>query len=233
MHVLSEKQEKILRFIAEFARENAYPPSFREIGAACGGIKSSTVAYYIKVLTKKGILRQRSSKARDLKLASPSATCGLAGLGTRGYLGRIPAGKPNLVEEEIEDTLWLDERLCRSREAYLLRITGDSMIGAGVFHGDLVIVRAQRTADPGDIVVARTPDSEGTRQNTPPKRADLLSGRRKPQVCTDPPANRRRGESDGSYSPSCKLSQYSEGSPWMQGTPGAAVGCLARNAGIR
>src|SRR5258708_14613116 len=139
MHVLSEKQEYILRFIAEFARENAYPPSFREIGAACGGIKSSTVAYYIKVLTKKGILRQRSSKARDLKLASAPATCGLAGLGTRGYpiLGRIPAGKPNLMEEEIEDTLWLDERLCRSREAYLLRITGDSMSGAEGFHRQL------------------------------------------------------------------------------------------------
>ncbi len=164
MHSLSEKQEKVLRFIADFARKNGCPPSFREIGAACGGIRSSTVAYYIKVLTKKGVLRQRSSKARDLKLASASATCGLAGLGTRGYpvLGKIPAGKPNLIEEEIEDTLWLDERLCRSREAYLLRMTGDSMIGAGVFHGDLVIVRVQRTAHPGDIVVARTPDGEGT-----------------------------------------------------------------------
>src|SRR3981081_3590241 len=106
MHPLSEKQKKVLRFIAEFARENAYPPSFREIGAGCGGIKSSTVAYYIKVLTRKGVLSQGSSKARDLKLASTSATCGLAGLGIRGYpiLGRIPAGKPNLIEEEIEDT---------------------------------------------------------------------------------------------------------------------------------
>ena len=161
---LSEKQQKVLRFIADYARENACPPSFREIGAGCGGIKSSTVAYYIKVLTKKGILRQRSSKARGLKLAASSAVCGLVGLGTRGYpiLGRIPAGKPNLIAEEIEDTLWLDERLCRSREAYLLRIKGDSMIGAGVFHGDLVIVRAQRTAAPGDIVVARTSDGEGT-----------------------------------------------------------------------
>jgi repressor LexA len=164
MHSLSEKQEKILRFIAEYSRENACPPSFREIGAGCGSIKSSTVAYYIKVLTKKGVLRQGSSKARDLKLTSPAATLGMAGLGTRAYpiLGRIPAGKPNLIEEEIEDTLCLDERLCRSREAYLLRITGDSMIGAGIFDGDLVIVRAQRTADPGDIVVARTPDGEGT-----------------------------------------------------------------------
>jgi repressor LexA len=116
MQPLSEKQEKVLRFIAEFARKNGCPPSFREIGAGCGGIKSSTVAYYIKVLTKKGVLRQRFSKARGLKLASASATCGMAGLGTRGYpiLGRIPAGKPSSMEEEIEDTLWLDERLCRS-----------------------------------------------------------------------------------------------------------------------
>src|SRR5260370_2361190 len=98
MHVLSEKQKKILRFIAEFARENAYPPSFREIGAACGGIKSSTVAYYIKVLTKKGVLRQRSSKTPDLKLASAPETCGLAGLRNRRYsiLGRIPARNTTL-----------------------------------------------------------------------------------------------------------------------------------------
>jgi repressor LexA len=164
MHPLSEKQEKILRFIADFARENGYPPSFREIGAAFGGIKSSTVAYYIKVLIKKGVLRQGSSKARDLKLASAATTRGLAGLGTRGYpiLERVPPGKPSLIEEEIEDTLWLDERLCRSREAYLLRISGDSMIGAGIHDGDLVIVRPQRAADSGDVVVARTPNGEGT-----------------------------------------------------------------------
>jgi repressor LexA len=164
MHSLSERQEKVLRFIADYARENACPPSFREIGAGCGGIKSSTVAYYIKVLTKKGVLKQRSSKARDLKLISASALCGLAGLGTRRYpiLGKIPSGTPKLLEEETEETLWLDERLCRSRQAYLLRITGDSMIGAGVVHGDLAIVRSQRTAGPGDIVVARTPDGKGT-----------------------------------------------------------------------
>jgi repressor LexA len=164
MRPLTENQERILRLIAEFTRENGYPPSFREIGAAFGGIKSSTVAYYIKVLIKKGVLRQSSSKARGLKLASPVTSCGLAGLGTRGYpiLGTIPSGKPNLIEEEIEDTVWLDERLCRSREAYLLRITGDSMTGAGIFDRDLVIVRPQRTADPGTIVVARTPDGEGT-----------------------------------------------------------------------
>jgi repressor LexA len=164
MRPLTEKQEQILRFIAGFARKNGYPPSFREIGAAFRGIKSSTVAYYINVLTKKGILTRHSAKARALNLASAAIMCGLAGLGTRGYpiLRRVPPGKPSLIEEEIKGTLWLDERLCRSTRAYLLRISEDSMIGAGIHDGDLVIVRPQRAAQSGDIVVARTPDGEGT-----------------------------------------------------------------------
>ena len=164
MRPLTDSQRKVLRVIADFARENGYPPSFREIGAAIGGIKSSTVAYYVKVLTKKGVLQPGTSKARNLKLASPVTSCGLAGVGTRGYplLGRVPAGKPNLIGEEIEDALWLDERLGRSKDAYLLRVTGDSMVGAGIQDGDLLIVRPQRSADPGAIVVARTAEGEGT-----------------------------------------------------------------------
>jgi SOS-response transcriptional repressor LexA len=63
MHPLSQKQDKILRFIVNYARQNGFQPTFREIGAAFEGIKSSTVAYYIKVLRKKGVLRQGSSQA--------------------------------------------------------------------------------------------------------------------------------------------------------------------------
>src|SRR5215472_14576878 len=96
MHPLSQKQGKILRFIVNFARTNGFQPTFREIGAAFEGIKSSTVAYYIKVLRKKGILRQGSSKARPLKLASPATISGLTGARIRAYpiLGRVPAGRP-------------------------------------------------------------------------------------------------------------------------------------------
>jgi repressor LexA len=164
MRPLTESQERILRTINDFTRANGMPPSLREIGAALNGIKSSTVFYYIKVLIKKGFLRQGSSRARDLRLASPAAAVGLTGVGTRALplLGHVPAGKPNLITEEVEDTIWLDERLCKSKDAYLLRVTGDSMIGIGINHGDLVIVRPQKTADSGDVVVARTPDGEGT-----------------------------------------------------------------------
>jgi repressor LexA len=163
MKALTEKQENILRFIAGFTRQNGCQPSYREIAAGCR-ITVGTVQHYVRVLVKKGVLEPPSYRARGLKLASSTALCGLTGTGTRGYaiLGRVPAGKPNLIHEEVEDTLWLDERLCRSRDAYLLRVTGDSMIGAGIFDGDLVVVRPQKNADPGDIVVARTPDGEGT-----------------------------------------------------------------------
>ena len=94
MPPLSPKQDKILRFIVHFARKNGFQPTFREIGAAFEGIKSSTVAYYINVLRKKGILGQGSSKARALQLASPATIRGLTGVRIRAYpiLGRVPAG---------------------------------------------------------------------------------------------------------------------------------------------
>lgn len=161
---LTKNQEKVLRFIMDFARENGFPPSVREIGSALNGLKSSTVAYYIKVLTRKGALSRGSARARDLRLGPALATYGMAGAGSRGHpvLGTVPAGRPNLAQEEVEDLMWLDERIARSKDAYLLKVKGDSMIGAAILDGDLVVVRPQPEADPGDIVVALTQDGEGT-----------------------------------------------------------------------
>ena len=152
MHPLSKNQGKILRFIVNFARKNGFQPTFREIGAAFEGIKSSTVAYYIKVLRKKGVLRQGSSKARALKLASPATISGLTGVRIRAYpiLGRVPAGKPGSPGPR------------ENPKAYLLRISGDSMTGAGIHDGDLVIVQTKASARSGEIVVATTPDGDWT-----------------------------------------------------------------------
>src|SRR4051794_33951877 len=102
---LTPRQEKVMRFVADFSRERGFPPSVREIGRGCGGIKSSTVAYHIKHLKEKGVLSRGSSRARDLRLMEGPATYGLAGLGMRGHplLGRVPAGKPNLAEDAVED----------------------------------------------------------------------------------------------------------------------------------
>jgi repressor LexA len=162
--VLTKNQEKVLRFVTDFALENGFPPSVREIGSALGGIKSSTVAYYVKVLTRKGFLTRGSSRARDLRLASSTMTYGIGGLGARGHpvLGTVPAGRPNLAQDQVEEVLWLDHHLTRSKDSYLLRVKGDSMTGAGLVEGDMLIIKPQPTADPGDIVVALTPDGEGT-----------------------------------------------------------------------
>ena len=163
VNALTEKQENILRFIAGFTRRNGCPPSYREIAAGCR-ITVGTVQHYVRALVKKGVLEPPSSRARGLKLACSVPLCGLTGTGTRGYaiLGRVPAGNPSLIHEEVEDTVWLDERFCKNPDAYVLRVTDDSMIGAGIFDGDLAVVRPQKAAEPGDIVVARTPDGEGT-----------------------------------------------------------------------
>lgn len=164
MEQLTKSQERVLRFISDFAREQGFPPTVREIGSALDGIKSSTVARYIKVLIKKGKLERGSSRARDLRLTSPTATYGMTGLGMRGHpvLGSVPAGKPNLVEQNFEDMIWLDDRISRSKDSYLLRVKGDSMIGVGIMEGDLVVVKPQKAASSGEIVVAMTPDGEGT-----------------------------------------------------------------------
>jgi repressor LexA len=148
MHPLSDKQEKILRFIVSFARKHGFQPTFREIGAAFEGIKSSTVAYYIRVLRKKGILGRGCSKARALKLASPATIRGLTEVRIRAFpiLGRVPAGRPSRPGPK------------GIPKAYLLRISGDSMIRAGIHDGDLVIVQPQRSARSGEIVVAKTDD---------------------------------------------------------------------------
>jgi repressor LexA len=164
METLTKKQEQVLQFIAHFAKEQGFPPSVREIGTALGGIKSSTVAQHIKALIKKGKIERGSSRARDIRLSSAFTSYGIAGAGVRGHpvFGRVPAGKPNVVDEEVEDVIWLDERVSRSKDSYLIRVNGDSMINAGIMSGDLLVVRPQKSADPGTIVVARTPDGEVT-----------------------------------------------------------------------
>ena len=162
MDALTDKQENILRFIGDFTRRNGGQPSYREIAEGFQ-ITVGTVQHYVRALAKKGVLEAPSYRARGLRLTSGPPLLGLSGAGIRGYaiLGRVPAGKPNLIHENVEDTLWLDERLCKSRDAYLLRVTGDSMIGAAILPGDLLVVRPQKAADSGDIVVARTPEGEG------------------------------------------------------------------------
>ncbi len=149
---LTERQSEILKWIEDFAREHGVPPTVREIGRAFG-IRSSSVFDLLKTLERKGRLRRCGPGARSLVLKNLS--CGCRELPVKG---RIAAGKPILAAEDDLGTVTVDADLLRSQAGYALKVEGDSMVDAGILDGDYVVIRAQDTADDGDIVVALIED---------------------------------------------------------------------------
>ncbi len=140
---LTEKQEKILRFIEEFTGEHSCPPTITEI-AERFEISIGTVQDHLEALKRKNFLRQKPNKARGFELVHRSS-------GIPIY-GRVAAGQPIFAAENIEGD-W-NERDKGTSGYFALRVVGDSMIEAGIFEGDVIKVKKQKTADDRDIVVA-------------------------------------------------------------------------------
>ncbi|MBD3237933.1 MAG: transcriptional repressor LexA [Candidatus Eisenbacteria bacterium] len=143
---LSAKARAILDFIARTQAERGAPPTLREIGRRFGIRSTNGVRYYIDRLELEGLIRRRPGAARGAIPEAPTAP-GLA------ILGQIAAGDPVLSEEQIEGRLDL-ERLERGSPDFALRVRGDSMKGAGILDGDMVLVRQDPTPRDGEIVVA-------------------------------------------------------------------------------
>lgn len=144
----SDKAQRILNFVNQFVQENGYSPSVREIGAAVGLRSTASVSYHIQALQEKGLLQTPDSKGRKRSLVAGSRP------GQIPVVGVVTAGVPILAVENQEGTLcWDGDPSC-----FALRVRGDSMIGAGILSGDLVVVRPQQTASDGQIVVARLED---------------------------------------------------------------------------
>lgn len=141
----SDKQEKILEFLNQYIEENGYPPAVREICAAVGLKSTATVSYHLSELKRQGRIQTESGKSRTISLAAPPSR------GNRiPILGLVTAGLPILAQENWEGTIpWEGEQNC-----FALRVRGDSMVGAGILSGDLVVVRPQADAVNGEIVVA-------------------------------------------------------------------------------
>jgi repressor LexA len=170
---LSPRQRKILRAIRGSIEQRGYPPSLREIRDAVGLDSISTVSYQLSVLEAKGVLRRDPGLPRAIEILQPArvpapapkdATVPVPPQDTVlvPLIGQIRAGPPILAEENFEDVIALPSWLVpRTGEPYLLRVVGDSMIGAAIADGDLVLVREQQTADNGDIVAAML-DGEAT-----------------------------------------------------------------------
>ncbi len=154
MSDITARQQRILDYIGETVRGRGYPPTVREIGEAVGLTSSSSVHAQLANLERMGLLLKDPTKPRAMALATDEAKA--AGT-TIPLLGRIAAGAPVLATEQVEDYVAVPADFMSSGDHFALRVTGDSMIDAGIFDGDLVVVRSQEAADDGDIVAALLP----------------------------------------------------------------------------
>lgn len=153
MDEITPRQQRILDFIRSTVRDRGYPPTVREIGEAVGLTSSSSVHAQLSNLQRKGLLRKDPSKPRTIELAEHRA----AGATSVPLLGRVAAGAPILAEENLEDHVAVPTDFAGGGELFALRVEGESMVGAGILDGDVVVVRRQDVAADGDIVAALVP----------------------------------------------------------------------------
>ncbi len=163
---LSGRQKDIMEFIKRETKHHGYPPSVREIGDAVGLRSSSTVHGHLSKLEKLGLIRRDPTKPRAIEILDPSfyqdSIYDLLAAQQRmetnlvsvPVVGRVAAGRPILATENVEDYFPLPKSFAHGNDAFMLRVKGDSMVEAGILNGDYVVVKPQRVADDGDIVVA-------------------------------------------------------------------------------
>jgi repressor LexA len=145
---LTERQEKVLGFLKSYAKRHGYPPTFREIGEHFG-FQWAASRMHLKAMEKKGFIKMTPSKSRGIEILGPRLSEGLM----LPVVSRIRAGKPNFAKEAIDSHLLVDKTLFPSEDSFSLRITGDSMIDAGIIDGDFVVVRPQNAIKNGEIGV--------------------------------------------------------------------------------
>lgn len=159
-----ERQMKVLHFIYETVQEKGYPPTVREIGEAVNLSSTSTVHGHLDRLTKRGFIKKDATKPRAIEITP----AGLEALGITSkpnaipMVGTVTAGVPILTVEEYTDFFPLPPNFESAESLFMLTIRGESMINAGIFDGDKVIVRKQSTADNGEIVIAMNDQNEAT-----------------------------------------------------------------------
>ena len=167
--MLTGRQQEIWDFLVRYVDRHGYPPTVREIGEEVGLASPSTVHAHLANLERAGLLRRDPTKPRALELVGHRkavAETPERSVHQLPLVGQIAAGGPLLADENVEDYVSVPEPLARGGEEFLLRVKGDSMIGAGILDGDLVVVRRQQTARNGEIVVALAGEDESADEAT-------------------------------------------------------------------
>lgn len=149
MKGLTKKQQKTIRFIKEYIERNTYPPSYDEI-ATYLNVKKPTVFAQLNALQKKGYIRKRTYRARTIELVEkfPVTKDDFIKI---PIVGKISAGVPLLAVENLEGTFKVDRALFKTADLFALRVKGDSMIGAGINDGDLVIIKMQPVVERNEV----------------------------------------------------------------------------------
>lgn len=166
---LSKRQAAIYDFILSYTEDHGYPPSVREIGSAVGLKSPSTVHMHLKALEELSLIRRdpkkprtidvtKSSQDNEVKLASVTQNLDANSI-SLPLVGRVAAGVPVLAEQNIEENLTLPTSIVGDASSFILRVHGESMINAGIFDGDYIVVKEQQDAHNGEIVVALVDDS--------------------------------------------------------------------------
>ena len=158
---LTNRQREILEYIVRYVQDNHYPPTIAEIGERFAISSTNGVNDHLVALERKGFIERSSTKARSIRV-SEGAIFQLHNddVGRLPLVGRVAAGQPILALENIETFIPVEAALAR-RNAFALRVAGDSMIEAGILDGDIVAVDPNRRPNRGDIVVALV-DNEAT-----------------------------------------------------------------------
>lgn len=165
---LTPKQQEIYDYILSYTRDLGYPPSVREICRAVALKSPSSVHFHLKALEGAGYLTRSPGKTRALHLSGPGSTPASSGEDPRiPLVGHVAAGQPILAQECIEDYVSFDVGRHLAQEHFALRVRGESMLGAGILPGDVIVVHSQPTAQKGDIVVALLEDEATVKTFSP------------------------------------------------------------------
>ena len=156
---ITDKQREILEYIKEMILKKGYPPAVREICEAVHLKSTSSVHSHLESLEKNGYIRRDPTKPRTIEILDDDFALTRRELVNVPVIGTVAAGTPILAEQNIEDYLPIPAEMLPNKEVFMLKVKGNSMIEAGIYNGDKVIVAKQPNAENGDKVVALVDDS--------------------------------------------------------------------------
>lgn len=156
---ITAKQQEILEYIKETILKKGYPPAVREICEAVHLRSTSSVHSHLETLEKNGYIRRDPTKPRTIEIIDDCFNLTRREVVNVPMIGTVAAGQPILAEENIENYFPIPVELLPNAQIFMLRVKGESMINAGIYDGDQILVAEQDDARNGDIVVALVEDS--------------------------------------------------------------------------